>query len=120
METKIRGAPEFASAKEAISYLLPVRALCVGNGNTHHFVARLHNVAREIFGAVVAPQHRKKVLRDVGIAVRELQALSDLLPVYVDGAGEVDTRLRLIKGGGHSAHAREDYCQCDGLIVMYQ
>lgn len=76
----------------------------IGSGSTvAHFIALLGESAGRIAGAVSSSERSSQLLRDAGVPVLELGpvlAAGKSIPVYVDGADEIDDRLRMIKGGG--------------------
>jgi ribose 5-phosphate isomerase A len=83
--------------------------LGVGSGTTvHHLIEALRPHRHKIPGAVATSAETERRLRDLGIAVLDLNAV-DYLPVYIDGADEANRHLQLIKGGG-GALTREKIC----------
>jgi ribose 5-phosphate isomerase A len=95
-----------AAAEAALEYVRPGTIVGVGTGSTAAlFVAALARRRDEIEAAVASSEATAAALRAAGIPVMDL-ADAGALPLYVDGADEVDPRLRLIKGGG-GAHTRE-------------
>lgn len=89
-----------AAAREALRYLVPGAIVGVGTGSTVNFfidelAARKHQVA----GAVSSSEASSRRLLAHGIAVLDLNEVTEI-PVYVDGADEVDAHLAMIKGGG--------------------
>jgi ribose 5-phosphate isomerase A len=95
-----------AAAEAALEYVRPGTIVGVGTGSTAaFFVAALARRRDEIEAAVASSEATAAALRAAGIPVVDL-ADAGSLPLYVDGADEVDPRLRLIKGGG-GAHTRE-------------
>lgn len=72
----------------------------IGTGSTANFfidhLAALHG---EFRGAVASSEASAKRLASHGIDVFELNE-TGILPVYVDGADEVNAHLHMIKGGG--------------------
>jgi ribose 5-phosphate isomerase A len=89
-----------AVARAAIRYLPSGAVVGVGSGSTVNcFIRELGGIRDRVAGAVSSSQRSSALLRDQGIAVLELDAVASL-PVYVDGADELDPRLRMIKGGG--------------------
>jgi ribose 5-phosphate isomerase A len=96
-----REALKRAAAEAALAYVVPGEIIGVGAGSTtEHFVRALASSERRPRAAVAASERSRALLESVGIAAVALSA--EVLPigVYVDGADEVDGRLRLIKGGG--------------------
>ena len=72
----------------------------VGSGSTVNcFIDALAARRDRIRGAVAASEASADRLRKLGIRVLDLNAVS-ALPVYVDGADEIDFGLAMIKGGG--------------------
>jgi ribose 5-phosphate isomerase A len=95
-----------AAAEAALEYVRPGMTVGVGTGSTAAwFVAALARRRDEIVAAVASSEATAASLRAAGIAVVDLAAVRSV-PLYVDGADEVDPELRLIKGGG-GAHTRE-------------
>src|SRR6185503_6314175 len=72
----------------------------VGTGSTvNHFIDALATMRGRFAGAVSSSDASTARLRAHGIAVVEVQAVPSL-PVYIDGADEIDGRGFMIKGGG--------------------
>ena len=72
----------------------------VGTGSTaNFFIDELGAAEGLIRGAVASSEATAARLRKHGIAVIDLNDV-DALPVYVDGADEIDAGLSMIKGGG--------------------
>jgi ribose 5-phosphate isomerase A len=72
----------------------------VGTGSTvNHFIDALATRKADIAGAVSSSAQSSRRLRAHGIAVFEADAVTRL-PVYIDGADEIDPRGCMIKGGG--------------------
>ena len=72
----------------------------VGTGSTvNHFIDALATVKHRIRGAVSSSEASTARLRGHGIEVVDAAAV-DRLPVYIDGADEIDHRGHMIKGGG--------------------
>lgn len=72
----------------------------VGTGSTaNFFIDALAAIKGRLRGAVASSEATRKRLESHGIAVFDLNDVSDL-PVYVDGADEIDDGLNMIKGGG--------------------
>lgn len=89
-----------AAAEAAIQHVATHTVVGVGTGSTANlFIERLADIKQDIEGAVASSKETEKRLRSAGIAVFELNSISEL-PLYVDGADEIDPNLNLIKGGG--------------------
>lgn len=72
----------------------------VGTGSTaNFFIDALAARKDRIRAAVASSEASAQRLQRAGIAVVDLNSV-DALPVYVDGADEVDSGLAMIKGGG--------------------
>ena len=75
----------------------------VGTGTTaNFFIEELALLRGQITGAVASSEASAQRLVAAGIRVVELNDLGDgeELPIYVDGADEINPRLEMIKGGG--------------------
>ena len=72
----------------------------VGTGSTvNHFIDALATIKHRIRGAVSSSDASTARLRAHGIEVADAAAV-DVLPVYIDGADEIDGKGCMIKGGG--------------------
>ncbi|QEA38386.1 ribose-5-phosphate isomerase RpiA [Pistricoccus aurantiacus] len=72
----------------------------VGTGSTaNRFIDRLAALRGDFRGAVASSEATAKRLKQHGIDVFELNE-AGTLPVYVDGADEINDQLEMIKGGG--------------------
>lgn len=88
------------AAEAAVGYVRPGMLVGVGTGTTAvHFIDLLRGIRERLAGAVASSEDTARRLRAAGIEVVDMAAV-DSLPLYVDGADEVDPQLRLIKGGG--------------------
>lgn len=89
-----------AVAKAAIAHVVPGEIVGVGTGSTAtFFIEELGRIADRIPGAVASSERTAAHLKQVGIRVLDLNEITSM-PVYVDGADEVDGGLAMIKGGG--------------------
>ncbi|MFZ5756411.1 MAG: ribose-5-phosphate isomerase RpiA [Pseudomonadota bacterium] len=89
-----------AAAEAALKYIDPDAILGVGTGSTvNFFIDALASYRPRIRGAVSSSEASTKKLQAIGIPVLDLNETDDI-PVYVDGADEVNHRLEMIKGGG--------------------
>lgn len=98
----------------------------VGTGSTANFFIDALAVIKDRYtGAVASSEATRQRLEGHGIKVFDLNDVSDI-PVYVDGADEVDAGLNMIKGGGGAltrekivaAVAREFVCICDASKLV--
>ena len=72
----------------------------VGTGSTaNFFIDALAPLKARYRGAVASSEATKKRLEGHGITVFDLNEVEHI-PVYVDGADEIDAGLNMIKGGG--------------------
>src|SRR5690606_11862245 len=91
-------------AKAAVQYVLPFlkpeTILGVGTGSTvDMFIDALAAYKDRFRGAVSSSERSSKRLSAMGINVFDLNQVESM-PLYVDGADEVDHDLCMIKGGG--------------------
>lgn len=110
-----------AAALAALDYIDDGIIVGVGTGSTvNHFIDGLAGIKSRIRGAVSSSEASSARLRGHGIALLDLNDI-DELPVYVDGADEIDGGFAMIKGGGGAltrekivaAVARRFVCICD-------
>lgn len=88
------------AAEAALKYVEPNTIVGVGTGSTvNFFIDALATMKNDIEGAVSSSEESTKRLKAHGIEVIELNNVGNL-PVYVDGADEIDEHLRMVKGGG--------------------
>jgi ribose 5-phosphate isomerase A len=84
----------------ALAYVQPGTVVGVGTGSTvNHFIDALAGMKDRIVGAVSSSERSSQRLRSLGIAVLDSNAV-ERLPVYIDGADEIDGQGHMIKGGG--------------------
>jgi ribose 5-phosphate isomerase A len=87
-------------ARAALAHVPAGAVVGVGTGSTvNHFIDALATRREPVAGAVSSSQTSSQRLRAHGIAVLDA-AQVERLPVYVDGADEIDGRGCMIKGGG--------------------
>lgn len=93
-----------AAAEAALATLHPGEIVGVGTGSTvNHFIDLLAGIRARVPGTVSSSQASTDRLLGHGIAVLDLNeviAAGRPIPVYVDGADEIDPSLAMIKGGG--------------------
>lgn len=88
------------AARRALEYVPHDEYIGVGSGSTVAiFIEELASIKERIRGVVAASIESRDLLEKYGIKV---VALADVgkLPVYFDGADEVNHSLQMIKGGG--------------------
>ena len=108
-------------AREALKHIVEDAVVGVGSGSTvFKFIECLSSVKNRIDGAVAASEASAQRLKAHGIRVFDLNSVKEL-PVYIDGADEVNEHLHMIKGGGGAltrekivaAVAQKFVCICD-------
>lgn len=88
------------AAEAALDFVEADMIIGVGTGSTtNFFIDALARVKGKIDGAVASSRATAERLKALGIPVLDANAAGPL-PLYVDGADECDSGLRLIKGGG--------------------
>jgi ribose 5-phosphate isomerase A len=86
--------------RAALSHVPDGAVVGVGTGSTvNHFIDALAGMRDRIAGAVSSSGKSSERLLAHGIRVIDANEV-DRLPVYVDGADEIDGRGNMIKGGG--------------------
>jgi ribose 5-phosphate isomerase A len=84
----------------ALAHVQPGTVVGVGTGSTvNHFIDALASMKDRIIGAVSSSEQSSRRLRELGIEVLDSNQVADI-PVYVDGADEIDGSGCMIKGGG--------------------
>ena len=91
---------KLAVAKAAIEYIPDDCIVGVGTGSTaNFFIDELAKIKGRIEGTVASSEASAARLKAHGIRVFDLNSV-DKMPVYVDGADEVNHYLQMVKGGG--------------------
>jgi ribose 5-phosphate isomerase A len=86
--------------RAALEHVVPGAVVGVGSGSTvNHFIDALATIKSQIAGAVSSSDKSTERLRAHGIRVLDAAAV-ERIPIYVDGADEIDPRGHMIKGGG--------------------
>ncbi|HLU79268.1 MAG TPA: ribose-5-phosphate isomerase RpiA [Burkholderiaceae bacterium] len=115
-----------AAVEYALSCLQPDSVLGVGTGSTVDFFIDAIAPHRDRFRAAVSSSERSTArLRRLGITVLDLNEVEEM-PLYVDGADEIDSGMSMIKGGGGAltrekivaSVAREFVCIVDESKVV--
>ena len=113
-------------AREALKHVVEDAVVGVGSGSTvNFFIDALAGIKGRIEGAVAASEASADRLKRHGIRVFDLNSV-DSVPVYVDGADEVNEHLYMIKGGGGAltrekivaAVAKRFVCICDASKLV--
>ncbi|WP_374264959.1 ribose-5-phosphate isomerase RpiA [Zoogloea sp.] len=88
------------AALRALDYVVEGSIIGVGTGSTaNFFIDGLAGMKDRIAGAVASSEASAKRLAGHGIKLFDLNDV-ERMPVYVDGADEIDNSLAMIKGGG--------------------
>jgi ribose 5-phosphate isomerase A len=86
--------------RAALAYVVPGSVIGVGSGSTVNcFIDALAQAKVRIAGAVSSSEASTERLRAHGIMVCDANEIESL-PVYIDGADEIDPHGCMIKGGG--------------------
>lgn len=89
-----------AAAEAALAFVKEDTVVGVGTGSTvHYFIEALARIKGRIEGAVASSEATAAKLKALHIPVLDLNAVREL-PVYIDGADEVNHAKQMIKGGG--------------------
>jgi ribose 5-phosphate isomerase A len=84
----------------ALAYVEPGSIVGVGTGSTvDRFIDALATMKDRIAGAVSSSERSSERMRAHGIAVVDSNTVARI-PVYIDGADEIDHAGNMIKGGG--------------------
>ena len=84
----------------ALNYVVPGTVVGVGTGSTvNQFIAALASIKHSIAGAVSSSVKSTELLRAHGIPVLDANQVVSI-PVYIDGADEIDHAGNMVKGGG--------------------
>src|SRR5689334_2655924 len=86
--------------RAALDYVVPGSIIGVGTGSTVNcFIDALAEIKSTVRGAVSSSEKSSERLRAHGIAVLDANSV-ETIPVYIDGADEIDPQGHMIKGGG--------------------
>lgn len=89
-----------AVALAAIDYVVDGEIIGVGTGSTaNFFIDALATIKHRIKGTVASSEATAERLRGHGIPVFDLNQVQSM-PVYIDGADEINAAGAMIKGGG--------------------
>ena len=99
-QTQLKQQVAEAAARFVDTNLPAGAILGVGTGSTANlFIDALVPFKQKIRGAVASSENTARKLQTIGIPLVELNDISTL-PIYVDGADEIDGTFAMIKGGG--------------------
>lgn len=87
-------------AEAALDYIENGQIIGIGSGTTvHALINKLETVKSKIEAVVSSSELTTKMVKEKKIRVIELRE-SGILPLYIDGADESNSKRQLIKGGG--------------------
>lgn len=99
------------AGEEAVKYIENGMVIGLGTGTTAAYMiqalAQRLRAGLSIAGAVPTSQATAQLASSLGIPLTDLDAHPQL-DLAIDGADEIDSQLRLIKGGGRRSAAREN------------
>jgi ribose 5-phosphate isomerase A len=99
-QDELKQAVGRAAADYVAQYAPPGSIIGVGTGSTANcFIDALAPIKARFAGAVASSEATRQRLEAHGIPVVDLNAV-DTMPLYVDGADEIDHGMNMIKGGG--------------------
>ena len=99
-----------AAAKAALQFVVEGAVRGVGSG------ALLAALKDRISGPVAASSTSSDALRKVGVRVFDLNDV-DSMPVYIDGADEIDSSFAMIKGGGAALSREKIIASASGKYI---
>jgi ribose 5-phosphate isomerase A len=89
-----------AAANAALEFIEYGSVIGVGSGSTvNFFIEALKKVKGKIEGAVASSIATADKLKALGIPLIDVNSI-DVIPLYVDGADEINAARQMIKGGG--------------------
>jgi ribose 5-phosphate isomerase A len=88
------------AAEAALDFIEYGVVIGVGSGSTvNFFIEALKKVKSKIEGAVASSVATAEKLKAAGITLHDINSISEL-PLYVDGADQINAFRQMIKGGG--------------------
>lgn len=120
-QDELKQAVARAAREYVENTVAPNSIIGVGTGSTaNYFIDELAAIKHRLKGTVASSEATRKRLEGHGIPVFDLNDVTEM-PVYVDGADEINARLEMIKGGGGAltrekivaAVAKTFVCVCD-------
>ncbi|MCM2972664.1 MULTISPECIES: ribose-5-phosphate isomerase RpiA [Larsenimonas] len=121
MATTTQDQLKRAVARAAVDEIVPLldrqTVIGVGTGSTANlFIDELAAYRHDFDGAVASSKASADRLKQHGIPVYDLNGVGTL-PVYVDGADEIDTELSMIKGGGAALTREKIVAACAQTFI---
>jgi ribose 5-phosphate isomerase A len=110
------------AARDHVAAQMPAGAILgVGTGSTaNFFIDAVAAIKDRLGGAVASSEATKKRLEGHGIKVLDLNEVVERglsMPIYVDGADEIDASLAMIKGGGGALTREKIVAAVSGSFV---
>lgn len=105
------------AAMAALDFVDDDMIVGVGTGSTvNYFIEALKSIKHRIDACVASSVQTEKLLKEAGIPLIDLNVAVDI-PLYVDGADEVDSHHRMIKGGGGALTREKIVASCAKIFV---
>lgn len=105
------------AAEAALAYIEDDMIIGVGTGSTViYFIEALKKVKNKLEGAVASSIDSANRLKAIGIPLLDLNSVGEL-PLYVDGADEINQAKQMIKGGGGALTAEKIIATCARKFV---
>ncbi|OGT35592.1 MAG: ribose 5-phosphate isomerase A [Gammaproteobacteria bacterium RIFCSPHIGHO2_12_FULL_37_14] len=93
-------AAKRAAAQAALKYIEQDMIIGVGSGSTvNFFINELKKIKQNIEGVVASSVATANQIKALSIPLVDLNSVSEL-PLYIDGADEINAAKQMIKGGG--------------------
>lgn len=88
------------AALAALDYIQPGMVIGVGTGSTvDYFIEGLKKLKSKLDGVVASSTRTAEQLKALSIPLLDLNSVHEL-PLYIDGADEINSAKQMIKGGG--------------------
>src|SRR3990167_3349301 len=89
-----------SAAYAALDFIKDDMVIGVGSGSTvDYFIEALASVKQKIEGAVASSLASAEKIKALSIPLLDLNSVSEL-PLYIDGADEINPAKKMVKGGG--------------------
>lgn len=99
-QDELKQAVAQAAADYVASTVAEGAVIGIGTGSTaNYFIDAIAPLRARYRGAVASSEATRQRLEKHGFSVLDLNAVTEI-PVYVDGADEINSQLHMIKGGG--------------------
>ncbi|RKR07340.1 ribose-5-phosphate isomerase [Kushneria sinocarnis] len=116
-QDEMKRAVAQAALDEIRAQLARDTVIGVGTGSTaNYFIDLLGDYRHHFDGAVASSEESAERLRRNGIAVLDLNSVGPL-PLYIDGADEIDQGFAMIKGGGAALTREKIVAACSERFI---